>query len=472
MVRTRSAPPARSPAVARRASLFALSALAALGIAAFALWALRRPTAPPATVVVVLIDTLRQDALGAYGEPRGASPWLDALAAEAVCFRNAISTSGWTLPAVGSLLTGTWPTLHGGFGRDALLHPIRPEVATAAEILRGAGFRTTAIANAAFLSPLLHLDRGFDEFDHRYAYNSSVRRADETVDKALEWIRRYRRDRHFVLVHLFDPHLNYDPPAPWTRRFTAGRSSPAPPLDLNGCRDLVAAEPARARYVREVQLGELGFVDREIGRLVRGLRDLGVWDGCTFVALSDHGEEFWDHGGFEHGHSLYNELLRIPLIIKPPEGSAAAASVVDDQVRIVDVLPTVFELAGVRPPPSFVGESLVSRMAGGERRDLVAFSEGLLYGKSLLAWSDGRHKLVYDLEARTSEQVQLYDLRQDPGERHDRAAESPELVEALGSELGVFVRGLTDEALTLSRQEPISLSPEDVAALRSLGYIR
>jgi arylsulfatase A-like enzyme len=112
---------------APRAPLLALAALALLG--GIALWVLRGPSATPATVVVVLIDTLRQDALGAYGEPRGASPCLDALAAESVCFRNAISTSGWTLPAVGSLLTGTWPTLHGGFGREAMLHPIRPEVA-------------------------------------------------------------------------------------------------------------------------------------------------------------------------------------------------------------------------------------------------------------------------------------------------------------------------------------------------------
>ncbi|MGQ0721584.1 MAG: sulfatase [Candidatus Eiseniibacteriota bacterium] len=454
---------------APRAPLFALAALVLLG--GIALWVLRGPSAPPTTIVVVLIDTLRQDALGAYGEPRGASPCLDALAAESVCFRNALSTSGWTLPAVGSLLTGTWPTLHGGFGREALLHPIRPEVATAAEVLRDAGFRTTAIANAAFLSPLLHLDRGFDEFDHRYAYNSFVRRADETVDVALDRIQRHRRDRHFVLVHLFDPHLNYDPPAPWTRRFTAGRSSPAPPLDLNGSRGL-GGDAAGAAYVRDVHLGELGFVDREVGRLVRGLRDLRLWESCTFVVLSDHGEEFWDHGDFEHGHSLYAELLRIPLILKPPIGTGSFAGIVDAQVRILDVLPTVFELAGVQPPPSFVGESLVSRIAGRERADLFAFAEGLLYGESQLAWSDGRHKIVVDLETGLSPQVELYDLGQDPGERRDRAGESPELAEALGSDLTAFVGRLTDEALTLSRPEPVSLAPEDVATLRSLGYIR
>jgi arylsulfatase A-like enzyme len=433
---------------------------------------LRTPGAPPETVIVVLIDTLRQDALGAYGEPSGASPCLDALAREGVSFRNAISTSGWTLPAVGSLLTATWPTVHGGFGRDALLHPIRAEVPTAAELLREAGFRTSAIANAAFLSPLLHLDRGFDEFDHRHAYNSSVRRADETVDLALERIRRHRGDRHFVLVHLFDPHLDYAPPSPWERRFAAGRTSPAAPLDLNGSRGLGAGDPTGARTVREVQRGEIGFVDRQVGRLASGIRDLGLWERCTFVVLSDHGEEFWDHGEFEHGHSLYDELIRIPLILTPPATFRPAVRVVGAQVRMVDVLPTILELVGVDRPESFAGESLVSRMVGTERRDLDAFAEGLLYGESRLAWSNGRHKLLCDVGGGASARVELYDLVRDPGEQVDRSAESPEIVEALGSELAAFVHALTDQALAMSRPDPISLAPEDVVVLRSLGYIR
>ena len=183
----------------------------------FALAALTLATAcgesePPPHVVLVVVDTLRADALGCYGHQAANTPAIDAFAAESVQFTDAVSSSGWTLPSVGSLLTGVWPTLHKATGKLTLLRPISPDIPTAAELLVDEGYTTLGFANAAFLSPLLGLDRGFEVFDHKHAYNQDVRRADQTVsDAILELNKRDKDDPVFLLVHLFDSHLDYDP---------------------------------------------------------------------------------------------------------------------------------------------------------------------------------------------------------------------------------------------------------------------
>ncbi|MFQ5599080.1 MAG: sulfatase, partial [Candidatus Krumholzibacteriia bacterium] len=348
-------------------------------------------------VIVVLVDTLRHDALGCYGNPWRSTPHIDALAAEGVRFDQAISSSGWTLPAVASLFTGAWPQIHGGLGKDVVLTPIRDEIPTAAEVFRAAGFNTIGLANAAFVSPLLRLDRGFDVFDHRYAYNWEIRRADETIDEALRLIRARGKGSSFVFIHLFDPHLDYDPPPEYATRFTRGRHEPTPPLSWQACQDLrrEGGQPPTTddlEYVGQVYLGEVGFIDAQIGRLVDELRGLGLYERTTLVITSDHGEEFWDHGGFEHGHTLYDELIRIPLILKPASGFVPVRRVVDEQVRIIDVMPTVFDLLEIDPPETFEGVSLLPLVQGRQTVERPAFGEGTLYGADKLCWRTSRYK--------------------------------------------------------------------------------
>ena len=439
--------------------------------------ACRTPEPPKHNVVVVLIDTLRRDSLGCYGNPHRPSPHIDALAAEGVRFDQAISTSGWTLPAVGSLLTGTWPTIHGGVGKNVTLSPIRDEVPTAAEVLRAAGFNTIAFANAAFVSPLLHLDRGFDVFDHRYAFNWDVRRADETIEGALELIRRHGEESNFVLIHLFDPHLDYDPPGEYASRFTGGRDKPAPPLKMETCLAMksgAGGPPAGddIDYIAGVYLGEAGFVDAQVGRLVAGLKEIGIYDRTALVVTSDHGEEFWEHDGFEHGHTLYDELIRIPLIIKPPATISPALKVVDAQVRVVDIMPTIFGIVGVEQPGSFVGDSLMPLMMGEEATDRVAFSEATLYGSDKLSWRTSKYKLIYDTDPASRRPAEVYDWRNDPGEQNDLADSHPEIARELYQELQSFVEQLAIQAASMSELEPTPMGPRHIEQLRSLGYIR
>ena len=425
-------------------------------------------------LVVLLIDTLRRDSLGAYGSPDADTPRMDELAREGVVFDQAISASGWTLPAVASLLTGTWPTLHKATGKITRMTPITPDLPVAAEVFRDGGFETLAFVNAAFLSPLLGLDRGFDVFDHRHAYNKEIRRADETVDAALGAISQRRGKRLFVLVHIFDAHLDYDAPEPHSYQFTAGRQSPPIPLGMHSVRAMGDTPlQADADYVRGLYRGEVSFMDRAVGRLVDGLEELGLWDQTTFVLTSDHGEEFWDHDGFEHGHTLYDELIRVPLILRQADGSEAGRRV-SDQVRVLDVLPTLFDIAGLETPPTFAGRPLQPLLHGESEEPRIAFSEGTLYGSDRLSWRTERYHLLFDRSPTATRALELYDWTADPTEQNDLAPSQPKLTQSLFGDLRRFHDNLTARATQLSTPELQNIHPRRIArmeaSLQSLGY--
>jgi arylsulfatase A-like enzyme len=431
---------------------------------------------PRHTVVVLLLDTVRWDALGCYGNPNAPTPSIDAIAADGVRFEQAISTSGWTLPAVGSLLTGTWPTIHGGLGKSATLTPIRDEVPTAAEVLKDHGMRTMAIANAAFVSPMLRLDRGFDTFDHEYTYNWDTRRADATVDVAIEWLRTHERRSNFFLIHLFDPHLDYDPPGRYQSAYTGGRKEPPAPLTHSDCLSMQNGDDppsaADVDYIKALYAGEIAFMDAQIARLVAELKALGLYEEATVIVVADHGEEFWEHGGFEHGHTLYDELVRVPLIVKPPASVARAGDRVPHQVRIVDVMPTVFDLLGITAPPSFIGESLLPLIRGESVKERFAFCESTLYGANKIAWRGERYKYILDLEKNASLPEALYDWQTDPGELKNLIGSHPEVAEDMRSSLSRLVTEMSLEVRTMSKPEVVDMSPEEIRKLRSLGYIR
>jgi arylsulfatase A-like enzyme len=221
--------------------------------------------------------------------------------------------------------------------------------------------------------------------------------------------------------------------------------------------------------VRGTYLGEVAAVDRAVGRLVGALRRAGLWERCTFVVTADHGEEMWEHGGFEHGHTLHEELVRIPLLMRVP---GAAGRTEGGRVRIVDVLPTLCEAAGIPAPPAIAGESLLSRMRGGPAADRPAFYEGTLYGDNRIAWSQDGWKLIWDLDAEPETALEIFDLETDPGELRNLAAERPDRAGELGGALRSLVREITARARELPPAEPVRLHPQDVEALRSLGYVR
>jgi len=442
----------------------------------------RAPAGPPDRVIVlVLVDTLRRDSLSCYGNARDVTPSIDALAADGLRFEQAIAASGWTLPSTASLLTGVSPLVHKAEGRGTRLTPVSPDVPTGAELLRAAGFRTVAFTNAAFVNPLLGLTRGFDVVSHHHAYNHEIRRANRTVDEALAVIADHGGRDTFALIHLFDPHLDYAPPARFAELYREGLDGPRPPFAWEDCTDLELGEvgetpdPARAAAVRAAYDAEVHFVDRQIGRLVAELERLGLYRNATLIVTADHGEEFWDHAGFEHGHSLYDELVRVPLVVRFPADleDVPRGVVVGAQVRLIDVLPTVFELAGVVAPDLFEGRSLLPLARGEAEDERVAFSFGTLYGEEdASALRTGRYKLIVDPERGSTE---LYDWVRDPGEQDDLAQREPELVARLRGELETLMAELRASAADFREGELQRLAPaemEDVLEqLRSLGYL-
>ncbi len=455
-----------------RARAGTLMRLALTAVAGFlALLALRLPPRPlPARgVVLVVVDTLRADHLGAYGHWRPTSPRLDARARRGVLFEQALSTSPWTLPAMASILTGQWPTRHGAGSRAratgfAQVRRLAADAPGLAEAFRRAGYATAAFVNNSFLVPGSGLERGFDVYDHRPAGNWRHRRADATVDAALSWLARAARGRFFLLVHVFDPHLAYDAPSGVRGRFSApyaaGELRPDKPQDVRARLATLRAE--QKAYLAAAYDEEILFVDAQLERLFQGLERRGAWARTLVMLTADHGEELFEHGGFEHGHSVYQEVLRVPLVVWGPGLRARREA---QPISLADLAPTLLEAQQLAPARACDGVSLWPLLRDGQppgARALVA--EGTLHRperRALVRWPLKLHTNEHDGSRR------LFDLADDPGERIDLAGARPREVQRLSAELERLLRVAAGGA----PGQGLPLDPEVLESLRSLGYV-
>lgn len=425
---------------------------------------------PPRNVLLVVVDTLRADHLGFYGYERPTSPGLDAWVARGVVFDQALATSPWTLPSFASLYTGELPSRHGAgrvrgdSGAGVLIGRLNRQVRPLAEILREGGFATAAVVNNPFLDPKAGLGRGFSHYDLYPTANYQMRRAGEVVDRGLEWLESAGTAPFLLVLHLFDPHLEYDPPPATRGRFTAGYKGKLryPVSDLRRIRrKLVATRAPDRAFIVGAYDEEILYVDGEVVRLLDRLETAGRLADTLVVLLADHGEELFDHGGFEHGHTVYQELLHVPLVMWGP---GVRPGRVETPVSIVDVLPTLLDALGLPAEPGIAGRSLWPLLRRGTvPGERALFAENTLLGperKALLRWP---HKLVFDAATRES---QLFDLAADPLETRDRARDLPRLVDTLRVELDAIVgsggRGPSD---------PVEFSDEVVDRLQELGYL-
>ncbi len=317
-----------------------------------------------APIVLVVIDTLRADALGVYGSAHATSPALDAWAKRGAVFERAFSTSPWTLPSVGSLLTGRFPSGHGsGRGKLALADgrsrrvfiALDGSVPRLASIVSQHGYATAAFVTNTFLRPGFGVADGFDTYDHMRNRYVDERRADVMIDRALGWIDQRRQGEPWLLlVHLLDPHQPYDPPPAEAGRFTAGYQGslhapigPDSGLVRKVKRGEIELDAADQAFLRGVYDEEVAFVAAQIARLLDGLAARKVLERGLVIVTADHGEEFLDHGALEHGHTLYQELLHVPLLVWGPHVRAGRHP---EPVSQVDVLPTVLDALGIAPP--------------------------------------------------------------------------------------------------------------------------
>jgi len=474
-------------------------------------------------VVLVSIDTLRADRLGCYGyriEGRSPSPRLDLLAAQSAVLERHFSAASTTLSSHTSLMTGTWPHTHG-VPRNGFR--VSDENLMLAELLGAAGFLPACFLGAAPLSESVNFPQGFLHRDFRASRvadrspSGYQRRADEVTDAALGWLdRRYGAavdESLFLFVHYFDPHAPYEAPPPFaglyrraapdeSGRYPDPRSAEAPLLarklmGLDGMDGgpgdaalesgfLAALErqrPQQLTWARELEAeycAEISFVDRELARLLDGLRERGVLDEALVVVTSDHGETLYEHTPlFSHGESVFDSEIHTPLILRFPGGRFAGVRS-QHLVSNVDVAPSLLEALGLELPARVEGVSFLGALEGGLAAREPVFAEATKPSQPEIfeqdpLWpnrrkfecvSDGRHKLV----RRTADGIRrLYDLQADPLEQHDLLAAGTAFEERLGHELELRLEAWRAAAAPLP-SGPVD-AVDQLEALRALGYL-
>jgi len=433
-----------------RKALLAAAIALALAVAAVLL-ARRSGVAPawlggggPRNLLVVTLDTTRADRVGSYGHAPARTPRFDALAARGLRFERAATVVPLTLPAHSSLFTGTFPGRHGV--RDNGGYYLGDEQQTLAELLRARGYRTGGFVSAFVLDSRWGIAQGFeryfDEFDlakfeQQAGMDAIQRPGNETVDEALRWLGAERGRPFFAWVHLYDAHTPYAAPRAYTAAF---------PRTLEGAYD-----------------GEIAFADAQLGRLLDALERDGRLASTVVAVLADHGEMLGEKHELTHGFFVYDASVRIPAAIAGP---GLSPRVVPDQVRIVDVMPTLLELLAVPSPPQVQGASLLPLLRG-ERLNLTALSESWFprfhYGWSeLVAIQDERFKLI------RAPRRELYDLQRDPRETQDLAGSDPGRVATLERALDAM---LAASEASGRPKAPETVDAETAERLEALGYV-
>ncbi len=418
---------------------------------------------PPRRIVLISIDTLRPDHLGAYGYPRPTSPVLDAVAKQGVVFEDASAPSPWTLPSHASLLTGLYPSRHALTSHEVRL----PEsVATLASLLEAGGFVTAAVVNSHNLSSLFGLERGFREFQYVKELVSQREPSRSITDQATEWIRRYVGQRLFLFVHYYDVHSDYRSRPEYEQQFVRPYTGSADGTTAQ----MIASRAGQLAFREEdaqhlIDLYDAGIrqMDDELARLFTAVDD---GEETLLVITSDHGEEFLEHGGVLHGRTQFEEVVRVPLILRAP-GIPRGVRVATP-VSLIDVMPTLLAAAGLAVPPSLDGADLAPTWRGagrelGERHFYYEADHNNAEPDVTRAVRHRKDKLHFN---RLTSAVTLFDLTTDPGEHVDLVGRRPEVSADLRAKLDAF-REVHREA-----GGAVTLSPEQQERLRSLGYVR
>jgi len=403
-----------------------------------------RPT--PRHLVLVTIDTLRADRLGCYGSTSVATPNLDRLAREGALAEDATVHVPLTRPSHVTIFTGLYPAEHGV--RDNVSPSLAPAVPVLAEVLQKSGFATAAFVSSIVVSRQSGLARGFETYSDRFQVEADdarfldqiQRRGDGPTAEAIAWLEAPRAGRRFVWLHLYDPHEPYEPPEPYASRY-AGR-----PYD-----------------------GEVAWSDELVGRLDAALERLGLRKDTLLVVTSDHGEGLGEHGEEVHGYFVYEATLRVPLLARGP--GVPPGTRVRTTFRSVDLLPTLLDVLGVPPPAGarFSGRSLAGPLRGGpEPASEPTYAESLTpllhYGWSdLRTLREGRWKYIQ------APRPELYDLRDDPGERRNLVATEPARAEALHA--GLARRLEAERSAPSPAPGAAGVPPELLEKLGALGYV-
>jgi len=397
---------------------------------------------PAPNVVVITIDTLRPDHLGCYGYKQIRTPNIDALAADGVRFEHAYTPVPVTLPAHTAIFTGTYPMLSGM--HDFSANKLNPQQPTLASVLKEHGYTTGAVIGSAVLDSRFGLNHGFDfyydHFDFSRLQESNLdemeRPGNVVTDVTLDWLAKNYQKKFFLWMHLYDPHYPYRPPAPYSQEYESH------PYD-----------------------GEIAFADAQVGRLLRFLKEKGLYRHTLIVLSGDHGESLGEHGEKTHGFFIYNATLRVPLIVHLP--GEASAKTVTDLVNLADLMPTVLQILKVDVPSQVQGRNLLPLMA--PKKEAASRS---LYAETFLPrlhfnWSELRGVETENYHFIDAPKPELYDLTRDPGETQNLLPQKKAVGEEMRAKLAALIR---EYSAGQEMAQKTGLDPALMERLKSLGY--
>jgi arylsulfatase A-like enzyme len=438
----------------------------------------------PPHVFVYLVDTLRADSLSSYGSRRPSSSQIEAFAHDGVIYENAWSPSSWTLPAVVSVLTGVYPFRHGIMVGDVKFS--EDNSPSLAALLTGAGYESLGISHSFVASDRFGLHVGFQQF-HLFDHLTGDELRSQEVRKALLAALLQRQDPTrpiFAYLHTVDPHSPYtltEEGQAYAEQ-SPGKLDPRKYLPITFMVEGIGSDPGEVEHLRALYDGEVAFTEHEFGRFLTMLKLLDLYENSVIVLLSDHGEEFNEHGGFDHGRTLYEEQLRVPLIVKYP-GSKWAGTRVSKRVSTVDIAPTLLGLAGVEPDNLILdGHSLLPSDLSDPRSDRrVLFAEvnpaaspqlGSVNYRALVQGDLKCIESLMDLDqfGRPVPQWQTFDLGSDPGEARALDANS-ERSRRCRDLLGKWYAAQQERGI-IGRGDPDRADEDTLRELRALGYIQ
>ena len=397
---------------------------------------------PRPNIVIYLIDTMRRDHVGVYGYERNTTPRMDELAQDAVVFEEAYAPSGWTKPSVGTVLSGVNPPRHGAITRS---HALPEDVKVLGEYLSPLGYHTAAIVTNPNIIPFWGFDQGFDTF---YDVREETRTRRVNADTVTEWTIRHLaqaiQSPWFLYIHTMDPHSPYEPPAPYDAMFTDDPAKGLPsPAGIAPDTPEDVFHSTVARYDAEI-----AFNDAQFGLLMDYLKQQGLYQDALIIVVADHGEEFLDHEEAGHGHTLYQELVHIPMMIKWP-GNEYGGSRARFRSGLIDVVPTVLSYLGAELPAELEGMAVLPLLSGAAPADpnrvlyfdldLVRANGGALnVSQAVLA---GAYKYVE--VASPEERCMLFDLGRDPEEKSNLFGDDSAVVRRLDEQLNSYVADST-----------------------------
>jgi arylsulfatase A-like enzyme/Tfp pilus assembly protein PilF len=414
-------------------------------------------TTKSTSLILITLDTTRADRMGFLGSKRGLTPNLDALALQSAIFTRAYSQVPLTTPSHAGMLTGTYPQFNH---LEDLGMPLDKALPYVPDILHQRGYHTAAFLGANILDAkggtATGFDRGFDFYDTDFhdprpgedRYHNVERRAGDVAERALRWLSQHPQGPFFIWLHFYDPHDPYDPPSPFKEKY------------------------AQAPYD-----GEIAYIDSVVGSFMETLRQRGLYQNSTIAIAADHGEAFGEHGEERHGMFLYDETVHVPVLLKMPNQKFAGQRI-DSRVALVYIAPSLLQAAGINPPPSIQGMSLLplleatqsSSNEGKEKQpekieDRAVFSSSSyarrIFGASeLRSWRSGKYLYVQ------APRRELYDVPADPEASKNLASSAKAVADTLDTQLSGFLQKTTGGAV-----KDAKLDPKVVEKLRALGYL-